>query len=226
MRSPPVAQWVEDPVLSLQWLWSLCGTSLIPGWETTTCHAHSQKKKVNEWINTLLDNNYSERSWWRVSEAPDSVYSSVNCLVLFFFFFFHFFRATPMAFGNSDARGWTGATAAGLCHSHSNMGSEPHLQPTPQPMAMPDPWLTEQGRGLNPHPHGYQLDLFPLHHNRNSLHIILYTVHICCIHPLYSLCFPVEKKISKDQHHSIWYCCGYAGKGKIKNIAFFWLARN
>ena len=27
-----------------------------------------------------------------------------------------------------------GATAAGLHHSHSNMGSEPHLQPTPQLM--------------------------------------------------------------------------------------------
>ena len=26
-----------------------------------------------------------------------------------------------------------GATAAGLRHSHSNEGSEPHLQPTPQP---------------------------------------------------------------------------------------------
>ena len=32
-----------------------------------------------------------------------------------------------------------GAAAARLCQSHSNAGSEPHLQPTPQLMATPDP---------------------------------------------------------------------------------------
>ena len=37
--------------------------------------------------------------------------------------------------------------------------SEPHLQPTPQLMAMPDPQPTEQGQGLNLHPYGYQLGL-------------------------------------------------------------------
>ena len=51
-----------------------------------------------------------------------------------------------------------GATAAGLCHRHGNAGSEPRLQPTPQFTAMPDPQPTEQGQGLNPQSHGYQLD--------------------------------------------------------------------
>ena len=37
-------------------------------------------------------------------------------------------------------------------------GSEPHLQPTPQLMAMPDPPSTEQGQGLNLQPHGSQSD--------------------------------------------------------------------
>ena len=32
-----------------------------------------------------------------------------------------------------------GAAAAGLIHTHSNVGSEPHLRPTPQLMATPDP---------------------------------------------------------------------------------------
>ena len=32
--------------------------------------------------------------------------------------------------------------------------------------------------------------------------IILYTVWIYCIHPLYGLCFPVKKN-SKDKHRSI-----------------------
>ena len=30
------------------------------------------------------------------------------------------------------------AVAADLCHNHGNSGSDPHLQPTPQPMAMLD----------------------------------------------------------------------------------------
>ena len=47
------------------------------------------------------------------------------------------FRAAPAACGSSQARGQSGAAAAGL--SHNNKGSEPHLQPTPQLMAMPDP---------------------------------------------------------------------------------------
>ena len=37
-----------------------------------------------------------------------------------------------MTYGSSQARGRIGASAASLCHSHSNVGSEPHLQPIPQ----------------------------------------------------------------------------------------------
>ena len=40
--------------------------------------------------------------------------------------------ATPAAYGSPQARGQIGAIAAGLHHSHSNTGSEPHLQPTPK----------------------------------------------------------------------------------------------
>ena len=48
-------------------------------------------------------------------------------------------RATPMAYGGSQAQGLIRALAAGLHHSHSNKGSELRLQPTPQLMATPDP---------------------------------------------------------------------------------------
>ena len=41
-------------------------------------------------------------------------------------------RASPVAYGGSQARGQIGAVDAGLHESHSNSGSEPHLQPTPQ----------------------------------------------------------------------------------------------
>ena len=74
----------------------------------------------------------------------------------FFFFFglFAFSRATHSAYGVSQARGQIGAVAAGLCQSHSNAGSEPCLQPTPQLTATLDQ-PTEQGQGLNLQPHGF-----------------------------------------------------------------------
>jgi len=68
-----------------------------------------------------------------------------NGTPLKFFFFFFFFclfafsRTALMAYGGSQARGQIGAAATGLHQSHSNAGSEPHLQPTPQLTATPDP---------------------------------------------------------------------------------------
>ena len=59
-------------------------------------------------------------------------------LFLFLFFFFlglHLWQA----YGSSQARGQIGGTAADLCHSHSTSRSEPHLRPTPQFAAIPDP---------------------------------------------------------------------------------------
>ena len=58
--------------------------------------------------------------------------SAVLFIYLFIFGLFAFSRATPSAHGGSQARGLIGAVAAGLHHSHSNGGSEPHLQTTPQ----------------------------------------------------------------------------------------------
>ena len=52
---------------------------------------------------------------------------------------FFFKMAIPVAYRSSQARGQIGAVAVGLYHSHSNTGSEPHLQPTLHLMAMPDP---------------------------------------------------------------------------------------
>ena len=56
-----------------------------------------------------------------------------------FVFCFLFDRATPAAYGGSQAGGPIGSVAAGLCHSHSNARSEPRLQPTPQLTATPYP---------------------------------------------------------------------------------------
>ena len=54
----------------------------------------------------------------------------------FVFFLFAFSRATPEAYGGSQASGLIVAVAASLRQSHSNAGSELHLQPTPQLTAM------------------------------------------------------------------------------------------
>ena len=73
--------------------------------------------------------------FWYMCILKHSIYN--------FFFFcllsFVFSRAAPMACGGSQARGLIRAIAAGLRHSHSNMGSEQCLWPTPQFTAMPDP---------------------------------------------------------------------------------------
>ena len=49
------------------------------------------------------------------------------------------FRAAPVAYGGSQARGPMGTSAAGLHHSHSHRGSKLCLRPTPQLTATPDP---------------------------------------------------------------------------------------
>ena len=54
----------------------------------------------------------------------------------------------------SQATGQIRAAATGLHQSHSNTGSEPHLQTTPQLVATPDPQPTEYSQESNPQPHG------------------------------------------------------------------------
>ena len=55
------------------------------------------------------------------------------------FFFLSFCHFLGHFLGGSQARGRIGAVGAGLYHSHSNVGSELCLQPTPELTAMLDP---------------------------------------------------------------------------------------
>ena len=66
---------------------------------------------------------------------------SLGCFCLFvcLFCLFAFSRTAPTAHGGSQARGLIGAVATGLRYSHSNIGSELRLRPTPQLTATPDP---------------------------------------------------------------------------------------
>ena len=68
---------------------------------------------------------------------PDHKYNNNNYYYIFWLFAFS--RVAPTAYGGFQARGLIGAIATGLRQSQSNAGSEPHLQPTPQLTAMPDP---------------------------------------------------------------------------------------
>ena len=54
--------------------------------------------------------------------------------------------AAPAAYGSSQARGRIRAVAAGLHQSHTNVESKPHLQPTPQLTATPDPYPLSEAR--------------------------------------------------------------------------------
>ena len=54
------------------------------------------------------------------------------------YIYFSFFRAAPAACGSSQARGRIGAVAPRLRQSHSNEGSKPRLQTTPQLTATQD----------------------------------------------------------------------------------------
>ena len=65
----------------------------------------------------------------RLGIKPVSCWQQLTPLPLDSFFFFLLFRASPMAYGGFQARGLTGATAAGLRHSHSNARSRPHRWP-------------------------------------------------------------------------------------------------
>ena len=84
---------------------------------------------------------------------------SVATYTTFFFFFKFFFRAAPMAHGSFQARGQIGTAATGLCHSHSNTGSESSLPPTLQLIA-----------GQIPN---------PLSEARDQTHILMDTSWIC-----------------------------------------------
>ena len=74
--------------------------------------------------------------FWPLTQCP------IFCFIFFqrdsSSFFFNF-SAEHAAYGSSQARGRSGATAAGLYHSYSNMGSKSHLRPLPQLTATLNP---------------------------------------------------------------------------------------
>ena len=119
----------------------------------------------------------------------------INFFILFFFCLFAFSRATPATHGGSQARGPIGAVDTGLHQQgHSNVGSEPCLQPTPELTGTPDPQPSAQGQGWNLQRHGSQLDsltpeprwelqiyffsLFDVFHFLSQMYVCVYMVNL------------------------------------------------
>ena len=57
-----------------------------------------------------------------ISRKKKNIYIYIFCL----------FRAAPVVYGDSQARGPIRAVDTGLHHHHSNTRAKPHLQPTPR----------------------------------------------------------------------------------------------
>ena len=82
--------------------------------------------------------SFGSHEFFKVCESVSVLQRSSLCsffifyFIFYLFFFFCPFRATPMAYGSSQARGLIGAVASSLCQSHSNTGSKLRLRPTPQ----------------------------------------------------------------------------------------------
>ena len=80
---------------------------------------------------------------WHTSKESMDRFRVLFCVCLF--------RAEPVAYVSSQARGWIGATAAGLHHSYSNRRSKPCLWPTPEFMTATPDHLTHWARvGIKP----------------------------------------------------------------------------
>ena len=94
-----------------------------------------------------------------------------------------------MAYGGSHARVRIGAVAAGLCHSYSNVGSEPRLPPTPQ---------------LTAHSSWQCRILSPLSEARDRTHNLMVPswVHFCCA----TLGTP-DLSVFKSVSISLPFCC-------------------
>ena len=84
-------------------------------------------------------------------------------------------EATHTAYGNSQARGGIGATAASLHHRHSNLGPKPCLQPAPQVTAMPDPQPTEGARDQTRIPSNKLVGFVTAEPQREILWMYVYT---------------------------------------------------
>ena len=152
---------MEVPRLGSNWSCSCRPTpqqpqSRIRAAFVTYSTAHGNARSLTHWAMPRIE---PPSSWilvrfinhWATTGIPMVFYQSLDNTAVWYrlkrtFFFlnlkiFFLFRAALTEYGRSQAKGQIGAAAAGLyqSHSHSNLGSKPHVRPTPQLAAMTDP---------------------------------------------------------------------------------------
>ena len=81
---------------------------------------------VGETVYYLSRYEYLWLNFYIIFFSPGITFFLLN-IIYYYFINFYLFTAIPVAYGSSWARGCTGATAAGICHSLSNTGSKQHL---------------------------------------------------------------------------------------------------
>ena len=97
--------------------------------------AKKKKKNMQEWPEKAHWRRRWTLSWLKIGNFNCISQNPTGSMMkpmdsqenIFIFIFFVFSRAALVAYGGSQARGLIGAVAAGLHHSHSNLGSEPCL---------------------------------------------------------------------------------------------------
>ena len=100
-------------------------------------YAFASIQEYNFWLakflcTTLIFYRYFHSSTYYIENIKTDIKYIFFCL-------FAFSTAAPTTYGGFQAKGPVGAVATSIHQSHSNAESKPHLQPTPQLMATPDP---------------------------------------------------------------------------------------
>ena len=97
--------------------------------------------------NVFLGNIFRDLYLTFVYEGVHFYLSYNDFYFIYYYYYFVFLSFLGPLPRHVEVPRQMGAVAAGLHESHSNVGSEPCLQPTPQITAMLDPQPTEQGQG-------------------------------------------------------------------------------
>ena len=104
-------------------------------WRSPDCEGSQRFIPSDRMLHTQNNIEFSthpSRCDWRPFYIGGDLMENKLFIYLFIYLFsFLLFRATPAAYGSSQARGHMGAAAADLCSRHSNAGPEPCLWPIP-----------------------------------------------------------------------------------------------
>ena len=135
---------------------------LIGAASATYAAACGNSRFLTPWPSPGIQPASSQRQRW-VLNLQGHNGNSKSLIFIFIFCPFFFVTAKPATYGGSQARSPIGTVAAGLCHSAR---SEPHLWPTPQLTATPDPSPLSKARNRT-----YILmdtsQIFPMSHDGN-----------------------------------------------------------